>query len=172
MTRQIANWFYFRGFGGITQCAFAAMVVVLLAAGIGLAASPSRVVMFIGDSLTSGYGLEPSLAFPALIQEKINARGWNFKVVNAGQSGDTTAGGLSRMDWLLRSRIDVLVLELGGNDGLRGLPVEVTKKNLQAIIDRTKARYPEVKIVLAGMKVPPNMGQRYSRKFEEIFRES
>jgi len=147
------------------------MVVVLLAASLVSAASTPRIVMFIGDSLTSGYGLEPSLAFPALIQEKINARGWNFKVINSGQSGDTSAGGLSRMDWLLKSRVDVLVLELGGNDGLRGLPVEVTKKNLQAIIDRTRARYPESKIILAGMKVPPNMGQLYSRQFEDIFRE-
>jgi len=175
MTRQPANSFYCRGFGRITQRALgvvgATVLAVWSAASPAWAASPPRVVMFLGDSLTSGYGLEPSQAFPALIQKKIDARGWNFKVINAGQSGDTSAGGLSRMDWLLRSRVDVLVLELGGNDGLRGLPVEVTKKNLQEIIDRTKTRYPEVNILLAGMKVPPNMGQLYSRKFEEIFRE-
>jgi acyl-CoA thioesterase-1 len=125
--------------------------------------------LFLGDSITAGYGLEPSQAFPALIEDKIEAKRWNFKVVNAGQSGDTSAGGLNRMDWLLRSRIDVLVLELGGNDGLRGLPAETTRKNLQAIIDQTKAKYPEAKIILAGMKVPPNMGRDYSRQFDAIF---
>ncbi|MGH7767341.1 MAG: arylesterase, partial [Candidatus Binatia bacterium] len=92
-------------------------------------------------------------------------------VINAGQSGDTSAGGLGRMDWLLRNRVDVLVLELGANDGLRGVPAEVTKKNLQAIIDRTKQKYPKAKIVVAGMKVPPNMGSDYARRFESIFPE-
>jgi acyl-CoA thioesterase-1 len=135
-----------------------------------IAASPApKVILFLGDSITAGYGLEPSQAFPALIEDKIEAKRWNFKVVNAGQSGDTSAGGLNRMDWLLRSRIDVLVLELGGNDGLRGLPAETTRKNLQAIIDQTKAKYPEAKIILAGMKVPPNMGRDYSRQFDAIF---
>jgi len=135
-----------------------------------IAASPTaKVILFLGDSITAGYGLEPSQAFPALIEDKIDAKRWNFKVVNAGQSGDTSAGGLNRMDWLLRSRIDVLVLELGGNDGLRGLPAETTRKNLQAIIDRTKAKYPEARIILAGMKVPPNMGRDYGRQFEAIF---
>jgi acyl-CoA thioesterase-1 len=135
-----------------------------------IAASPApKVILFLGDSITAGYGLETSQAFPALIEDKIEAKRWNFKVVNAGQSGDTSAGGLNRMDWLLRSRIDVLVLELGGNDGLRGLPAKTTRKNLQAIIDQTKAKYPEAKIILAGMKVPPNMGRDYSRQFDAIF---
>jgi acyl-CoA thioesterase-1 len=169
MTRQIAYAFHFRWFVGTTQRALSAGVLGVLAVSLGSAAVAPRTVMFLGDSVTFGYGVERSQAFPALVQEKINARGWNFKVINAGQSGDTSAGGLSRLEWLLRSHVDVLVLELGGNDGLRGLPVEVTKKNLQAIIDRTKARYPEVKIVLAGMKVPPNMGQSYSRQFEAMF---
>jgi Lysophospholipase L1 and related esterases len=108
------------------------------------------VVLFLGDSITAGYGLDLEQAYPALIQEKIDAKRWQFKVVNAGQSGDTSAGGLSRIDWLLRNRVDVLVLELGANDGLRGLPVETTRKNLQAIMDRTKAKYPGAKIVIAG----------------------
>jgi acyl-CoA thioesterase-1 len=135
-----------------------------------LATPRPKIILFLGDSITAGYGLDPSQAYPALIQEKIDAKGWQFKVVNAGQSGDTTAGGLSRMDWLLRSPVDVLVLELGGNDGLRGLPVETTKKNLQAIIDRTRSKYPAARIVLAGMMVPPNMGRDYGQKFEAIFR--
>ena len=123
-----------------------------------MGATPTQgVILFLGDSITAGYGLDLEQAYPALIQEKIDAKRWQFKVVNAGQSGDTSAGGLSRIDWLLRNRVDVLVLELGANDGLRGLPVETTRKNLQAIMDRTKAKYPAAKIVIAGMKVPPNM---------------
>jgi acyl-CoA thioesterase-1 len=133
------------------------------------ATSTPGVILFLGDSITAGYGLDLAQAYPALIQEKIDAKGWRFKVVNAGQSGDTSAGGLNRIDWLLRNRVDVLVLELGGNDGLRGLPVENTRKNLQAIIDRTRAKYPGAKIVIAGMKVPPNMGREYGGQFEAIY---
>jgi acyl-CoA thioesterase I len=140
-------------------------------AGLAFSAPQPKIILFLGDSITAGYGLDPSQAYPALIQEKIDAKRWQFKVVNAGQSGDTSAGGLSRMDWLLRSPVDVLVLALGVNDGLRGLPVETTKKNLQAIIDRTRAKYPAAKIVLAGMMVPPNMGRDYGQKFEAIFRD-
>jgi acyl-CoA thioesterase-1 len=134
-----------------------------------MAAPAPRVILFLGDSITAGYGLDPEQAFPALIQERIDAKSWNFKVVNAGQSGDTSAGGLSRLDWLLKNRVDILILELGANDGLRGLPAETTRKNLQAIIDRTKGKYPEAKVIVAGMKVPPNMGGNYGRKFEAVF---
>ena len=134
-----------------------------------MAAPAPRVILFLGDSIKAGYGLDPEQAFPALIQEKIDAKGWNFKVVNAGQSGDTSAGGLNRLDWLLKNRVDILILELGANDGLRGLPPETTKSNLQAIIERTQAKYPEVKIIVAGIKVPPNMGGDYGRKFEAVF---
>jgi acyl-CoA thioesterase-1 len=135
------------------------------------AAQAPKTILFLGDSITAGYGIDQSDAFPARIQEKIDARRWPFKVINAGQSGDTSAGGLSRLDWLLRNRIDILVLELGANDGLRGLPVENTRKNLQAIIDRTRERYPDVKIVVAGMKLPPNWGVDYGRRFESMFAE-
>jgi len=135
------------------------------------AATPPKNILFLGDSITAGYGLEPSQAYPALIQAKIDANRWNFKAINAGQSGDTTAGGLNRLNWLLKNRVDVLVLELGGNDGLRGLPAETSRKNLQAIIDGTKAKYPEVKIILAGMKVPPNMGADYAKQFNATFPE-
>ena len=144
----------------------ASMLLVILA---GAAPQNSGVILFLGDSITAGYGLEPSQAFPALIQEKIDARGWRFKAVNAGQSGDTSAGAMDRLNWLLKNRVDVLVLELGGNDGLRGLPVESTRKNLQSIIDRTKERYPSVRVVIAGIKVPPNMGRAYGEKFAAIF---
>jgi acyl-CoA thioesterase I len=140
-------------------------------AGIGAAALEPRVILFLGDSLTAGYGVDPSQAYPALIQQKIDSKGWNFRVVNAGQSGDTSAGGLSRLGWLLRSAVDVLVLELGGNDGLRGIPAEVTRKNLQSIIDRTREKYPRVRVVVAGMQVPPNMGREYGERFRSIFPE-
>lgn len=131
----------------------------------------TKTVLFLGNSITAGYGVDPSQAYPAIIQSKIDARGWRFRVINAGQSGDTSAGGLSRLEWLLKNRIDVLVIELGGNDGLRGLPVENTKANLQAIIDRTRQRYPQVRIIIAGMKVPPNWGGDYGRRFEAMFAE-
>ena len=148
-------------------CQLGLLMISLVTLGASRAA-PST-VLFLGDSITAGYGLELSQAYPGLIQKKIDAKGWNFKIINAGQSGDTTAGGLARLDWLLNNRVDVLVLELGGNDGLRGLPIEEIKKNLQAIIDRTKSRYPEAKIVIAGMKVPPNMGGDYGRRFGAVF---
>jgi acyl-CoA thioesterase I len=141
----------------------------LIVRGWSMAAPTPGIILFLGDSITAGYGLDLEQAFPALIQEKIDAKRWNFKVVNAGQSGDTSAGGLNRLEWLLKNRVDVLVLELGANDGLRGLPAETTRKNLQAIIDRTKGKYPEAKVIVAGMKVPPNMGGDYGRKFEAVF---
>lgn len=149
----------------IGRASFALSLFILL-----IGATPSGgVILFLGDSITAGNGLELSQAFPALIQEKIDAKGWRFKVVNAGQSGDTSAGALDRLNWLLKNRVEILVLELGGNDGLRGLPVETTRKNLQLIIDRTKAKYPAARIVIAGMKVPPNMGRAYGDKFEAIY---
>jgi len=139
--------------------------------GPSSAAPAPKTILFLGDSITAGYGLDVDQAYPGLIQKKIESKGWNFKVVNAGQSGDTSAGGLSRLDWLLKNRVDVLVLELGANDGLRGLSPEQMRKNLQAIVGRTKERYPEAKIVVAGMKIPPNMGNDYARRFEAVFRD-
>lgn len=130
-----------------------------------------KMVLFIGDSLAAGYGLQASQAFPSLIQQKIDALNWDFKVINAGLSGDTSAGGLRRIDWLLRGRVDVLVLELGGNDGLRGIDLASTRANLQGIIDKVKAKNPRVKIVIAGMMVPPNLGQDYTRRFQQMYPE-
>jgi acyl-CoA thioesterase-1 len=106
-----------------------------------------------------------------LLQKKIDALGWNFTVVNAGVSGDTSADGLARMDWLLRRKIDVLILELGGNDGLRGLPVAATRTNLQAILERARQKYPTARLIVAGMQMPPNMGQEYDTAFQKIFPE-
>lgn len=133
--------------------------------------SQPKVIVFYGDSLTAGYGLSPTEAFPALVEKKIKAEGKNHKVVNAGLSGETSAGGLSRLDWIMRQPVDIFILELGANDGLRGLPIDQTKKNLQAIIDKVKAKNPQVKIVLAGMMVPPNMGPDYSDEFKKVYPE-
>jgi acyl-CoA thioesterase-1 len=137
----------------------------------GPSAVAPKTVVFLGDSLTAGLGVQPSEAFPALVAEKIRTAGLPFEVENAGLSGDTSAGGLRRIDWLLRRRIDFLVLELGANDGLRGLDLKSLKGNLQAIIDKAKAKNPQVKIVLAGMQVPPNLGADYASGFQRIFNE-
>src|SRR5215510_1580396 len=133
--------------------------------------STAKALLFFGDSLTAGYGLDPAQAFPAVIQEKIKARGWDFRVVNAGLSGETTAGGLRRIDWVLQRPIAVLVLELGANDSLRGLPITEARHNLQGIIDRTRQKYPQAKIVLAGMHAPPNLGHEYTTSFHTMFSE-
>ena len=131
----------------------------------------TKVVLFFGDSLSAGYGLSPEEAFPALVEKSLVKQGLKAKVVNAGLSGETTAGGLARVDWILRQPIDVFVLELGGNDGLRGLPIDQTKKNLQTIIDKVRGKFPSCKIVLAGMMVPPNMGKEYSTSFQNLFQD-
>lgn len=130
-----------------------------------------KVILFFGDSLTAGYGLSPEEAFPALAEKQLVKNGKNAKIVNAGLSGETSAGGVTRIDWVLRQPIDVFVLELGANDGLRGLPIDQTKKNLQAIIDKVKVKNPNVKVLITGMMVPPNMGSAYTTQFTAIFPE-
>lgn len=136
----------------------------------GFQQKPVKTILFLGDSLTAGYGLSADQAFPALAESMLKKKGKEVKIINGGISGETTAGGLARIDWVLKKqKIDILFLELGGNDGLRGLPVTETEKNLQAIIDKVKAGNSQVKIVLAGMMVPPNMGEDYSKKFEKVF---
>jgi len=132
-------------------------------------ATEQKNILFFGTSLTAGYGLDPTEAYPALIQNRIDSLQMPYKVINGGLSGETSAGGKGRIDWLLKQRVDVFVLELGANDGLRGLPVSQTIKNLQAIIDRVKAKYPDAKMVLAGMQVPPNMGAKYAADFKNMF---
>jgi acyl-CoA thioesterase I len=130
-----------------------------------------RTIVFFGDSLTAGFGLaDPGTqAYPALIQKRIEAERLPWHVVNAGLSGETSAGGLRRIDWVLRQRVDVLVLELGANDGLRGTAPDVTRANLQAIIDRVRSRYPEARIVLAGMRMPTSMGPDYAEAFRAVY---
>jgi acyl-CoA thioesterase-1 len=134
-------------------------------------ASEKLTVLVVGNSLAAGYGLSQSEAFPALLQQKADSAGLErVEIVNAGVNGETTAGGRRRIDWLLRRNdVDVLLLELGGNDALRGLPPDSTKANLRAMIEQTKAKFPEARVVLAGMKAPPNMGSDYARRFEQIY---
>ena len=133
--------------------------------------APAHTLVFFGDSLTAGFGLEEPAeqAFPALIQKKISAVQLAWRVVNASLSGETTSGGLRRVDWILRQPIDAFVLELGGNDGLRGIEPAVSRKNLQGIIDRIRAKNPATKIILAGMMMPPSVGADYARDFADIY---
>lgn len=130
-----------------------------------------NVILFFGNSLTAGMGLEPSEAFPALIQNRLDSLGYNYEVINAGLSGETTASGKNRIDWVLNQEVDIFVLELGANDGLRGIPLKETRNNLQDIIDIVKNENPDTEIVLAGMQIPPNMGQEYTSEFRSIFPE-
>ncbi|MEO8794174.1 MAG: arylesterase [Daejeonella sp.] len=134
-------------------------------------ASHVKTILFFGNSLTAGYGVEPENAFPALIGDKIDSLNLPYKIINAGLSGETTSGGKNRIQWVLKTPCDVFVLELGANDGLRGIEVKETSANLQSIIDQVKARNPDVKLVLTGMEVPPNMGRSYAADFHSIFPE-
>jgi len=128
-------------------------------------------ILFLGTSLTAGYGIGPDQAFPALIQRKIDAAGLPFRVINAGVSGETSAGAVRRVDWLLQQPISVLVLETGANDGLRGLSPDSLRSNIRAILERARELQPSAKLVLIGMRIPPNYGRAYTREFETIYPE-
>lgn len=130
-----------------------------------------KTILCFGNSITAGYGLDPDLAYPNVLEQILNEDGYHYKVMNAGLSGETSAGGLTRIDWVLQNKIDVFILELGANDGLRGLPLIQTKSNLQSIIQKVKKKYPEAQIVIAGMMVPPNMGKDYATEFSYVFNE-
>jgi acyl-CoA thioesterase-1 len=130
----------------------------------------TKSILIFGDSLTAGYGLDdPSQSYPSVLQTKIDAAGLPYTIINGGLSGETSAGGKGRIDWLLKQHIDVFVLELGANDGLRGIPVKETEQNLQTIIDRVKSKYPRATLVMLGMQVPPNMGVVYASDFKNMF---
>lgn len=132
----------------------------------------SKKILFFGDSLTAGYGLDDvNDAFPKLIQSTIDSLGLDYTVINSGLSGETSAGGKSRIAWVLKQEIDVFVLELGANDGLRGIPLAETRKNLQDIIGIVQKKLPEATIIIAGMELPPNMGPEYTSEFRTIFSE-
>ena len=130
-------------------------------------ASAKPKIVFLGDSLTAGLGLPTDRSYPSLIGKKLKERGYDFEIVNAGVSGDTSAGGVRRLDWSLEGDVRALVLALGANDGLRGLPTDEMKKNLELVLDRAKAR--DIPVVLAGMEAPPNNGPEYTREFRKVY---
>jgi acyl-CoA thioesterase-1 len=132
-------------------------------------AAPRPRIVVLGDSLTAGLGLEPGQAYPALLQKRLDAAGLTYEVVNAGVSGDTSAGGLRRVDWALDGDVKILVVALGGNDALRGLPVEQLRENLTTIVERANAR--GIKVILAGMEAPPNFGPAYTASFRQTYRD-
>ncbi|KAK3605162.1 hypothetical protein CHS0354_000832 [Potamilus streckersoni] len=134
-----------------------------------LSSTEPNVIMFFGDSITAGLGVDKDSAYPALLQKKIQANKLNYRVINAGLSGETTAGGVNRIDWMLKTKIDIFVLALGGNDVLRGLKPDNTEKNIITIFEKVKKKYPSVKLVLAGMKAPPNLGIQYRKSFDVIY---
>ena len=158
---QIQRW--------LVPVLLAMILLVMSPATQGADPVVSNKIVVLGDSLAAGLGVDLDESFPALIQKKVEAAGWKDIVVNAGVSGDTSADGLGRIDWLLKQRIDVLILELGGNDGLRGLMVTATQTNLQAIIDRVNQKYPQARIIVAGMQMPPNMGDDYTSAFLKLY---
>lgn len=148
----------------------AASAVPSAAPAVGKAPAAVRPrVVVLGDSLTAGLGLPETEAYPALLQQKMNEHGYGFEVVNAGVSGDTSAGGLRRLDWALEGDVRVLVLALGANDGLRGLPVTQMKQNLGRVIEQAKAK--RITVVLAGMEAPPNYGPEYTSGFRDVYRD-
>jgi acyl-CoA thioesterase-1 len=164
------------GTGG--AAALRTVIAIVLTLG-GLLANASgaggteRTILFFGDSLTAGYGLDDPAteAYPALIQRKLDAEHLPWRAVNAGLSGETSAAGLRRIDWVLRQRVDVFFLALGANDGLRGIDPAATRSNLEAIIARVRAKFPETKVVVAGMEMPPSMGADYTQRFHAVFPE-
>jgi acyl-CoA thioesterase-1 len=149
----------------------ARLLVALLVVTFGCGAEPafgaSRVIVALGDSLTAGLGVSVDEAYPALLEERLAREGYDYRVVNAGVSGDTSAGGLRRIDWALKLGPEIVIVALGANDGLRGLPPTAMRDNLLAIVRR--ARSAGAKVLLAGMRIPPNYGMDYTRDFAKVF---
>jgi acyl-CoA thioesterase I len=138
-----------------------------------MARSPAKdarkTILFVGTSLTAGYGIDPQQSYPALIQRRLDSLGLNYEAVNAGVSGETSSGAVHRMPWLLKQPFDVFVLETGANDGLRGLPIDSLRANIQHIIDEVKRTHPQAKILLIGMEALPNMGRSYVTGFRSVY---
>lgn len=134
-----------------------------------VAQTAKKSIVFFGNSLTAAYNLSPEQGYTHILQQRIDSLQWSFRCVNAGLSGETTTDGANRADWVLKQPVDVFVLELGGNDALRGLPVEDSRKNLQIILDKVKSAHPNARIVLAGMLAPPNLGPRYTNAFRDMY---
>jgi acyl-CoA thioesterase I len=159
-----------RGFLGLMLATALAMAGgALCAQDASDATGGKKRIVVLGDSITAGYGLDPQEAYPALLQKKVDAASLPYTVTNAGVSGDTTAGGLRRVGWALGKGADVLVIALGGNDGLRGISPEQTEKNLSGIIDKAREKNPAVKVVIAAMQMPDNMGAEFTTKFKGLF---
>lgn len=152
----------------ITTHVFIFLICLLSARGFS-EETARKTIVILGDSIAAGYGVEASEAFPGLLQQRIDEKKLPYEIVNAGVSGDTTASGARRMPWLLKRKMDVLVIELGGNDGLRGITPTETQSNLEKIIDLAREKNPDVQIILAGMQMPQNMGAEYTEKFRKIF---
>ncbi len=130
-----------------------------------------KLILFFGNSLSAGYGIEQEDAFPGLVAQRVDSLGLDYRVINGGLSGETTASGLNRLDWFLEEEPDIFILELGGNDGLRGIEISETKKNLIAMIQLVKDKYSDTEIILAGMQIPPNMGNEYTSQFRQMYPE-
>lgn len=145
--------------------------LITMAITISTVAQEKKTILIFGDSITAGYGIDPGDAFPAILQQKIDSLGLHYLVINGGLSGETSAGGLRRINWVLQRKIDIILIELGGNDGLRGIDLISTKGNLQGIIDVARTKYPNMKLILAGMQVPPNLGIEYTRDFQLLYTE-
>ena len=154
-----------------SQCWRILLLALGLTSVLRLGAAETKTIIFFGDSLTAGYGVDPDEAYPALIQGKIEAGHLPWRVVNAGLSGETTAGGLRRLDWILRQPVDIFFIELGGNDGLRGVDTATTRANLKAMITRIRQRNPAITVIIAGMQMPTNMGPEYTRDFAALYPE-
>ena len=148
---------------------FQCTLLWLLITTFALTAQEQKNILIFGDSITAGYGVDPEQAFPSILQQKIDSAGLHFKVINGGLSGETSAGGLRRISWVLQRNIDIMVLELGGNDGLRGIELQSTKNNLQQIITTAQNKYPDIQIIIAGMQVPPNLGIEYTNEFVNLY---
>lgn len=148
---------------------FQCTILWLIITTITLIAQEKKNILVFGDSITAGLGVDPEQAFPSILQQKIDSAGLQFKVINAGLSGETSAGGLRRISWVLQRKVDIMILELGGNDGLRGIELQSTKKNLQQIITTAQNKYPHIQIIIAGMQIPPNLGIEYTNEFVKLY---
>ncbi|MEQ9308704.1 MAG: arylesterase [Balneolaceae bacterium] len=145
------------------------LLILFLLFTTSVFAQEKKTILIFGDSIAAGYGIEPNQAFPAIIQNKIDSLGMSYEVINGGLSGETSAGGLRRINWVLQREVDIMILELGGNDGLRGIDLSSTKENLQGIINRALENNPDMEILIAGMQVPPNLGIEYTREFQNLY---
>jgi len=145
------------------------LLVLIFAFNVLAQQQQKKQILFLGNSITAGLGVKIEQAYPALIQNKIDSLDLHFQVINAGLSGETTSGGLRRVDWMLQNPVDIFFLALGANDGLRGIPLKLSKKNLRDIIAKVRKKNPQVQIILAGMQIPPNMGADYTSQFKQMF---